>query len=54
MTTELEVVYLDGVTERFLLPDGVEVARTPDLIRIGTVEIERRAVRRTAVNQRED
>jgi len=52
--TELEVVYLDGMVERFVLPDGVQVARTPDLIQVGSIEIERRAVRRTAVNQRED
>ncbi len=51
---ELEVVYLDGIVERFVLPAGVQVTRTPDLIQVGTVEIERRAVRRTAVNQREE
>jgi hypothetical protein len=42
-------MYLDGMEELFNIPAGAEVVRTPDLIRIANVEIERRQVRRTTL-----
>ncbi len=48
---ELHVLYIDGHEETFVIPDGMLVRRTPDLIIAGPVEIERAQVRRVTTTR---
>lgn len=44
--TTVVVVYVDGTVEQFPLPPGMGPVMHPDRITLGTIEVERRQVRR--------